>query len=320
VRYNCGEGFQGIKMDNTNKTYNYSPPVSNLLTYGDCRDYFEWPNYLDMGFTNKDVPDLIRMALDPDLNFADSDSSEVWAPIHAWRVLGQMRAEAAIEALLPLFHMFEDDDNGGGSDWVSGDLAEVYALFGAKAIPALSAYLEDASHGDYPRSDVSHTLVLIAQKHPDTRSQCVELITRELTRFKENSFDLNAFYIADLIDLKAIESLDVIQQAFDADRVETSIVGEFYDVQLDLGVIELNPEIERQRQIDAEKRTKLFQTILGESLGDIDDLIAYDESVSKEEYKKQLKVMRDSEKKEKKKTKAKRKQTEKIKKRNRKRK
>ena len=75
---------------------NYPPPLDRLLTYGDpgFQNRAEWPNYVEMFQLGPEhVPDLIRMATDADLNEADTDSPEVWAPLHAWRALGQLRAE-----------------------------------------------------------------------------------------------------------------------------------------------------------------------------------------------------------------------------------
>jgi hypothetical protein len=42
----------------------YTFPVAQLLTYGDCveKDIVdEWPNYLELGFTKSDVPELHRL-------------------------------------------------------------------------------------------------------------------------------------------------------------------------------------------------------------------------------------------------------------------
>ncbi len=63
----------------------YTPPVATLLTLGDCRKRVTWLDYLAYGLTSSDVPELIRLTLDEDLRWADSDSDEVWAGIHAWR-------------------------------------------------------------------------------------------------------------------------------------------------------------------------------------------------------------------------------------------
>src|SRR5260221_13933415 len=89
----------------------YQPPVDKLLTYGDARTFTEWPNYLVLGLTADHIPELIRMATDPALNSATSDTLEVWAPIHALRALGQLHAEAALEPLISLVDKVDDDDS-----------------------------------------------------------------------------------------------------------------------------------------------------------------------------------------------------------------
>ena len=56
----------------------YSFPVSELLTFGDCRDFRGWPDYPDLvGLGPEHVSELIRMATDEDLNWADQESLEV---------------------------------------------------------------------------------------------------------------------------------------------------------------------------------------------------------------------------------------------------
>ena len=54
------------------------------------------------------VPRLVTMAVDESLHFADQDSPEVWAPLHAIKLLGELGADEAIEPLLPLLAW--DDD------------------------------------------------------------------------------------------------------------------------------------------------------------------------------------------------------------------
>src|SRR5579884_2204456 len=55
------------------------------------------------------VPPLIVMAVDDALHNADSDSAEVWAPLHAIQLLGEMGAVEAVEQLLPLFGRVDED-------------------------------------------------------------------------------------------------------------------------------------------------------------------------------------------------------------------
>lgn len=209
----------------------YAPPVDQLLTYGDCRDSFrEWPDYLKLGLTKEHIPELIGMATDEELHWADSERLEVWAPVHAWRALGQLRAEEAIEPLMRLFHELED------SDWVVEELPQVYAMIGPKAIPALRGYLSDSAHEVYPRVTAAQCLERIGNTHPQARAQCIEALTEQLERFTKNDPTLNAFLISFLVDLKAVESIPSIRRAFEANDVDFGIMGDLEDVEMELGL------------------------------------------------------------------------------------
>lgn len=84
---------------------NYTDPVAKLLDYGrlDTRRIDDpWPDYLALGFTRADVPEFVRMAEDAQLDSADRDSFEVWAPLHAWRTVAQLGAVEAAPALVRL--------------------------------------------------------------------------------------------------------------------------------------------------------------------------------------------------------------------------
>ena len=47
-----------------------------------------WPDYLQYGFTETDIPALLDLVADQTFDQMDSESTEVWAPLHAWRTLG----------------------------------------------------------------------------------------------------------------------------------------------------------------------------------------------------------------------------------------
>jgi hypothetical protein len=211
-------------------TTDYSAQVSTLLMYGDCRDFKKWPDYLELGLTKEHIPELICMATDEKLTWADSDSPEVWAPTHAWRALGQLRTEEAIEPLMSLFHELEDDD------WVGEELPEVYGMIGPKAIPALAVYLADTSHNMFPRLRAARSLERIGNQHPETRDECVTVLTRQLERFAENVPEFNGLLISYLVDLKAVESIATIRKAFEQECVDYTIQGDIEDVEIDLGL------------------------------------------------------------------------------------
>jgi len=219
-------------MENIHTT-SYRPPVDTLLTYGECQigGPSDWPNYLELGLGPEHIPDLICMATDEKLNGADSKSLQVWAPIHAWRALGQLRAEAAIDLLLALFDFSED------SDWVTEELPEVYGMIGPAALPGLAAYIaDDVSNNDTSRIDAISSVEKIGKHWPDARTQCIEVLTRQLELFGANETDFNGFLIASLVDLQATEAVPLIERAFALGCVDLTIMGDWDLVQVELGL------------------------------------------------------------------------------------
>jgi hypothetical protein len=190
-----------------------------------------WPNYREMGLGPEHVPDLIRMATDEELNWGDSDSDEVWAPLHAWRALGQLQAEEAAAPLTGLLAWIDEYD----ADWVAEEMPIVFGLIGPPAIPILADYLDDDEHGLFARTTASDSLKEIAERHPEVRDNCIAAITETLERFEELNRELNAFLIWSLVDLNAVEASSLIERAFAADQVDEGVVGNWEYVQVELG-------------------------------------------------------------------------------------
>jgi hypothetical protein len=212
----------------------YSPPVSELLTFGDCSWIRGWPDYLALGLGPQHIPDLIRMALDEELHLADPNGLGVWSPVHAWRALGQLRAETAVEPLTGLLARIDEY----GDDWVGEDLPRAFAAIGPAAAPVLSEYLADPSHGRWACAAAAESLKQIGKQHPETRGECVVVLAERLAQSAELDPVLNGLIISDLIDLEAVEAVVVMERAFAADRVDLSITGDWQDVQIALGLLE----------------------------------------------------------------------------------
>jgi hypothetical protein len=219
-----------------NMATTYVPPVDKLLTYGEpeLNTSDKWPDYLELGLKPEHIPDLIRMARDEELNNADSESLEVWAPLHAIRALGQLRDTSAIEPLLSLF------DNLTNDEWLMEDLPRTYGLIGPAAIPALAAHVANRPKEEFSRTFASNGLVEIAKMHPEARSEVISTISKLLESFDEEDPEVNAFLISDLGELKAVETLPLIERAFNADAVDESII-DLDDVLIDFGLKEREP-------------------------------------------------------------------------------
>ena len=212
-------------------THVYQEPVSSLLTYGKLGDRGlsqQWPDYLALGFGDEHVSDLIRMATDAELNASNGESVEVWAPLHAWRALGQLSAEDAVEPLVRLFDAFEYDD------WIPSELPRVFAMIGPVAIPTLAAYLDDENVDEMYRISVPVCFEKIAKRHPSAYDDCVAVLVEQLRHYRTNGATLNAFIICALVDLRATHTIDDIRKVFLEDLVDELVMGDVEDVEIEM--------------------------------------------------------------------------------------
>ncbi len=218
-------------METDSKT-SYQPPVDKLLTYGESKLMTpdEWPDYRELGIGPEHIPDLIQMATDEELNEADPESREVWAPLHAWRALGQLRAVESVEPLLGLFDRLEYDD------WVNEELPVVFGMIGPAALPVLAEYIADLSHNDSSRISAIAGIENIGKRWPDARGESITLLEERLKRFEENEPDVNGFIVEALVELGARETAPVIERAFNEGYVDPIVMGDWDDVQVELGL------------------------------------------------------------------------------------
>ncbi|HBC89312.1 MAG TPA: zinc-binding protein [Lentisphaeria bacterium] len=227
--------------------YTYLEPVAKLLTLGEPEQFAaEWIDYASIGLCSEHIPELTRMVGDDKLNFSDTGSVSVWAPLHAWRALGQMRAVSAVDALLSQLYLVDENDD----DWMTSDYPRVFGMIGTPAIPALSAYLADEKKTLFSRICAMHCLEKIGEMEPLARKQCVDILVGNLRNYERQDPALNAFLILYLKELKSVESIDAIRQAYLSDSVDIDVLGDLEDVEIELG-------LRSARSTPRQKRTHL---------------------------------------------------------------
>ena len=223
-------------------TNTYTEPVTKLLKLGRPAAG-PWLDYSTLGITLEHIPELILLVEDHDLLRKmeqpadlpeDEDLPEWYAQVHAWRALAQLKTEEAIPVILGILHQFDDGDN----DWIDGDAGELFALIGPAAIRPLTEYLADDTHGLYARTTAVMSLKSIGTTNPETRGECIQSLVAVLENYEENDEKLNGFLVSYLVELKAVETIALIEKAFAANRVAEFIVGDFEDVQVELGLLE----------------------------------------------------------------------------------
>ena len=223
----------------------YHPPVAQLLSCGRPKNISrtEWFDYVDAyGLTDEHIPALIQLAAEEELDW--EDEGECYAPIHAYRALGQLRAEAAIQ---PLVRLLDSDD----SDWFMEDLPIVFGMIGPACLPALTNYLNHAEPSTWSKAAAAGGLEKIAVYHPEHRDECVERLTEALSRHQQQSPELNGSLVARLLNLQATESVREIEAAYKEGPMDEMVCGSWARVQIELGLAtaaDFSPEELRHKE------------------------------------------------------------------------
>lgn len=189
-----------------------------------------WENYLQQGFSTADVPGLINLLTDKKLHNGPLESNDIWVPLYAWRILGQLRSADAIEPIISLLDFLNDDD------WALTEIPEVMGMIGEPAIMPLCRVLLDQEGQEYSRIMASDCVVEIGKQHPELRDVVITQLREYLLSPDPACLDLNGLLVCGLIDLNAVEVIDEIRALFQQDYVDITISGDLEDVELALGL------------------------------------------------------------------------------------
>jgi len=207
----------------------------------------EWPDYVGLfGLTREDVPELVRIATDKSLSRGDSESGDVWSPLHAWRALAQLGAVEAVKPLLGLLHWIDDNQD----DWVCSELPRVLGMLGHAAVPAVTEYLANAANSLGARCAAARALGEVAKRYPEARDVCVELLSRHLERY-EPVRELNGHLVSELRELGGIEGLEVIREGFRRRVISCYHAGDLEDIEIAFGVRQQRTHLRRDELLFA---------------------------------------------------------------------
>ncbi|SCU77877.1 SEC-C motif domain containing protein [Cupriavidus necator] len=231
----------------------YSYPVSQLLTLG---QFFEevdgrpatWKGYAKLGVDNRHIPELIAVVADEALHTGYGPVP--FAPVHAWRILGALKATEALPALVSLLRRIDDDFD----DWIATELPCVFSQMGGQSVDVLAPFAADGHNGSYARGGACRAMGEVASGHPEQRGRCLQILMTLLRSFEDNEQTLNTEIVSVLLVLSAAESIDLIREAYAKDCVDLDCVGDLEDVEIALGL--------RTERATAPKRGEFFQRLL----------------------------------------------------------
>jgi hypothetical protein len=210
----------------------YTHPADRLLDLGEPTTYQppEWEQYVNYGIATDDVAQLARLVRDEQFNAEEAPEPARWAPVHAWRALGQLRAAEATPALLSALEQRQRCED----QWSTEELPAVLRMIGPAAVPALAAFISDPARQENARALSAEALGRIGAGHPDCRQACVAAITTALEHFAQNPTVANTGMVYALLDLKAVEAAPLLRRVFVAEKVDKFMVGDWGDIRREL--------------------------------------------------------------------------------------
>lgn len=210
-------------------------PLFNKLSNLAMQDSLEsWSSekifYKNINASKDDIPELIELATNIEL-FDSELEEEMWIPVHAWRILCELRSQTSVFNLIATFDYYYY------CDYANDELPEVIAsISNADCLEQLSLHIYDKSKNEYSRSMALRTINLIAYHNALSAKQSIDIFVKCLNASDENYIMLNTFLIDSLIDLKAISAIDDIRHAFDKNIVNMSFTGDIEDVEIALSL------------------------------------------------------------------------------------
>ncbi|MCF6218390.1 MAG: UPF0149 family protein [Gammaproteobacteria bacterium] len=238
-----------------------------LFTLGDlnCAAH-QWPDYLQYGFNNSDVTALLKIAGDKALHQADADSANIWAPLHAWRTLAQLRCSHAALPLIKLFDELVEDD------WALYELPIVLGMIGESAIEPLAALLNTPELDEFTHVMAVDALCEVVEHYPEQRRAVLAHYQAYLEKPDLTLPTLNGLLIGRLCELKAKELIEGIRALYQNDGVDSSCAGDLEEVEIKLG---FRSSRETPRPSQAESYGFKAAPAKKPESGDVIDLVNY---------------------------------------------
>lgn len=163
------------------------------------------------------------------------------AILHALILLARTPSEKGMDAILEIMRQ-----NGEFADYHLGDMAPelIYpALYacGRNNLKAIEDYMNQPGLDSYLRAQAADALAMMIVRHPERRSEIIEVLRRLLCSMvsrlpKQDACDgsFAGFVMCDLVDILATELLPEIKAVFATDCVDQTISGDCQSVIRDI--------------------------------------------------------------------------------------
>ena len=190
-------------------------------------------NYLELGFNENNIDDLIIIALDNDLKFSDSDDEkEMYYPCHAIQILGALGTLKPFDALLKRIDFFVEDD------YYTSAVRYYLEKVGKDKQKELIDYFLNQYNHEYNRMLVLEVLGKFIEKDSIFNQELEEALVKYLNADEDTDDGLNAMAIFNLIDISEAKHIELIREVFEKKPVDIFYDGDLEDIEMKLGLRE----------------------------------------------------------------------------------
>lgn len=169
------------------------------------------------------VAPLLALATNRDALYEEPPLA--YAPIHALRLLGELRATQTIAELLAAYPMDEGmdpEDRSPPSQW-DADLPQVLGSWGADAIEPLWQIVDDQERPIGPRDAALSALAYTTTVAPDQRAAIVDGLRSRLQAAEDTT--LAGYLLAALGNIGAPDAYAEVMALFKAGRIDREVIG-----------------------------------------------------------------------------------------------
>jgi len=197
----------------------YTPPVSKLLTLGECWRSKKFFDYANMGINENHVQELLVMLDDDKLH--KSNRKDGWAPVHAWMALARMKSMEVVEPLLHIIQKYVDND------LYQEMIPNAFVVIGPDTLPYLESFIKDREISMWARMTGIEAIEKIGMEHLDSKKRCINILNNELASFHDYEPGIVTFLASSLVELGAMEAIANLRFAFMNGRIDPSMIGPY---------------------------------------------------------------------------------------------
>jgi hypothetical protein len=146
--------------------------------------------------------------------------------LYALAVLTHAREKRAHDVVVALGRLEPDVLDRLLGDYLTEGLAGALAATSGGRLDGLAALMDDDTAEDFARGAAVAALALLAHTGGADRGAVLDALAGRLEREARHDY-VNAVTVAALLDLHALDRLDAIRAAFEAERVDETVVGDW---------------------------------------------------------------------------------------------